>query len=161
MEEGEIIRWTRRTPSWFGNPVYDFHNKYTTSSGAVAFTKQDYKTIMVTFGNIIGMIQQFGKNIFQFFMVVWLWIQYNWTVLSTDLQQWTSYHSIKEKIMKIEDIYYDNEENKHNLYSPLCEIETHQISYFVAMKLDFINLNMMDFYTIKNYLLDIEFMWNY
>ena len=163
VEEGEIIpdeQEERRVDLW--NPVYDFHNKYTTSSGAVAFTKQDYK-------NYYG---DFWKHYWddstiweKYFPVLHGCMTLNMSITigpffppySTAMKLLII--PIKEKIMKIEDIYYDNEENKDNLYSPLCEIETHQISYFVAnMKLDFINLNMIDFYTIKNYLLDIEHM---
>lgn len=164
LEEGEIIpdeHEERRVDLW--NPVYDFHNKYTSYCGAIGFTKENYKYF---YGDVWKHYWDDSTIWEKYFPNLRNCMALN---ISITIGPFFSPHSgamkllivpIKERMNKIENIYYDNPENrKQILFDPLCKMETERASYFVAnMKLDFTNLNMNDFYTIKNYLLDIEHM---
>lgn len=160
MEEGEIVteEEERRVDYW--NPIYDFHNKYTTYSGALGFTKDHYKEF-------------YGKVWEHYWNDSIVWEQYYPVLhgcmtlnMSITLGPFFPPHSyamnylitpIKEKMMKIEEIssYYTEEKNN----DLVCKMEMARSSYFIAnMNIDFTYLTMDDFYTIKNTLLDIEQM---
>ena len=163
LEEGEITvdkHEERRVDMW--NPIYDFHNKYTTEYGAIGFTKDEYK-------------QYYGETWKHYWDDSIVWKQYYPNLhsfmklnISVTIGPFFPPHScamkdliypIEQKIIKIEEIYYSKSENSQKIFSPICQIETNRASYFIAdMNIDFKNLDRNDFYTIKNYLLNIEHM---
>ena len=158
LEEGEIVteEEERRVDMW--NPDFDFHNKYTTWSGAVGFRKDDFKEF---YGKVWEHYWNDSMAWEQYYPVLHGCMTLN---LSITLGPFFPPHSyvmnylitpIENKMMKIEDISYYYAEKQN--YDWVCEMEMGRSSYFIAnMNIDFTYLTMDDFYTIKNTLLHIE-----
>lgn len=164
MEEGQTILETdeeeRRVDLW--NPTYDYTNKYTTYSGAVAYTKEEYKTYYGT------LWQHYWNDsmVFEEFNPI---LHYCMTLnISITIGPFLPPHSnamrfllepIRTQMNKIEDIHNSYLQFYDKKLDWVCNLDIGKATYLVAnMQADFVDLYLEDYLIIKNILLDIEQM---
>jgi len=163
LAEGEIEiveKQERRVDLW--NPICDYTNKYTTHSGAIAFTKEEYKTF-------------YGANWkhywndsmeFEEFCPI---LHYSMTLnISITIGPFLPPHSnattllivpIRTQMYKIQDIYNSYLQYNDPKLEWMCNSDIGKATYIVAnMQAQFIQLYLEDYLMIKNILLDIEQM---
>lgn len=151
----------RRVDLW--NPCYNYLNKYSTIHGAVSYTKDEFKKF-------------YGDNWQHFWENSYIWEPYSVILrncmnlkISVTLGKFFSphicainnlSHSIVLKLQEIEQMYYETHDDKREIiwYCGLHKENVTSAYLIINMDIDFMNITDVEFYTIKNTLLEIEHM---
>ena len=135
------------------NPIYDYSNKYTSSSGAIGFTQEEYE-------------DYYGFNWRHYWHTSKIWEKHTHIINSSmkvrieltlgpySTLDIVAIHSVTNPITRyIDEIHYISEDNYDQAQKSVL---FHNNYYTAYLDCEFSDIHFDDYTTIKNYLLNIE-----